>query len=284
MTTNRFEAMGCEILVGGATGAEQAAVERLFRQREQVFSRFLPDSELNRVNRSQGQLVAVSQLFADTLTIALQAAAQTGGLIDPTLGAALEAAGYDRDFALLDDDPKPVGATSPGAWRSIVLHGRDLRRPREVRLDLNGVVKALAVDDALTLLAGDGFVSAGGDLALRSELNITLPDGDTVLLRQGALATSGSAKRQWLRGGELQHHLIDPSNGRPARSPWQQVTACGANCLAADLAAKAGFLLGDAGPAWLDRRGIPARFLTPTAEVQTNECWRQSMEAAVACI
>jgi len=284
MTTNQFEAMGCQILVGGATGAEQAAIEQLFHTREQVFSRFLPGSELNRVNRCKGQLVAVSQLFADTLTIALQAAAQTGGLIDPTLGATLEAAGYDRDFALLDDNPKPADPPSPGAWRSIVLHGRSLRRPANIRLDLNGVVKALAVDDALALLARDGFVSAGGDLALRGELNVTLPDGQTVLLRQGALATSGSAKRQWLRGGELQHHLIDPPSGRPARSPWQQVTGCGANCLAADLAAKAGFLLGDAGPAWLDRRRIPARFLTPTADAHTNECWRQSMQPTVACI
>jgi len=105
-----------------------------------------------------------------------------------------------------------------------------------------------------------------------------------VLLRRGALATSGSVKRRWLRAGRVQHHLIDPRSGRPAESPWAQVTACGANCLAADIAAKAGFLLGWAGPAWLDERGIPGRFLTPEGEPTLNEAWRASMEGVLACI
>ena len=37
---------------------------------------------------------------------------------------------------------------------------------------------------------------------------------------------------------------------------------CGLSCLGADVAAKAAFLLGAAGPAWLDVRGIPGRFVT----------------------
>lgn len=283
MSDYHFEAMGCEIVVGGAMPVEQRTIERLFRERGWVFSRFLPDSELNRVNRSAGRLVSVSQLFADTLAIAVRVAEQTEGLVEPTLGAALTAAGYTRDFSLLGNDREPAGAPKPGAWRSVLLVGRRVGIPSGVQLDLNGVVKSLAVDDALELLAGEGFVSAGGDLAARGELNVALPDGGTVLLRRGALATSGRAKRRWLRGGELQHHLIDPSSGRPAETPWEQVTACGASCLAADVAAKAGFLLGERGPAWLDRRGIPARFLLPTGDVIVNEAWQRSTSEAVAC-
>ena len=60
------------------------------------------------------------------------------------------------------------------------------------------------------------------------------------------------------RGGELQHHLIDPRTGTPADSPWEQVTVSGDTCLAADVAAKAAFLLGYDGPDWLDRTR-PAR-------------------------
>jgi thiamine biosynthesis lipoprotein ApbE len=278
-----FEAMGCEIVVGGGTPAEHRTIERLFREREWVFSRFQSDSELNRVNGSAGRLVSVSQLFADTLAIALRVAEQTEGLVEPTLGAALAAAGYTRDFSLLGNDREPAGAPKPGAWRSVLVVGRGVGIPSAVQLDLNGVVKSLAVDDALGLLAGEGFVSAGGDLAARGELNVALPDGGTVLLRRGALATSGRAKRHWLRGGELQHHLIDPGSGRPADTPWEQVTACGASCLAADVAAKAGFLLGERGPAWLDRRAIPARFLSLTGDAVVNEAWQRSMTEAVAC-
>jgi thiamine biosynthesis lipoprotein len=102
-------------------------------------------------------------------------------------------------------------------------------------------------------------------------------------LREGALATSGSTKRWWLRAGRVQHHLIDPRTSRPAETPWAQVTACGASCLAADVAAKAGFLLGERGPAWLDRKGIPARFLTADDEITVNAAWRSSVGVA-SCI
>ena len=282
VTERRFESMGCEVVVGGATASELRAIERLFGERDRVFSRFRPDSELNRVNRSAGRLVSLSPLFAETLAHALDAARDTEGLVDPTLGAALDAAGYDRDFTSLGPVPEPAGEGSPGSWRSVRLIGRRVVFPHGVCLDLNGVVKALAVDDALRLLSGDGFVSAGGDLAASGEVTVALPDGEPVLLRRGAVATSGTAKRRWLRAGELAHHLIDPRTGRPSGSPWEQVTACGATCLAADVAAKAGYLLGDAGSAWLDRRGIPARFLAADGAATANETWHRSTAGAAA--
>ena len=135
-----------------------------------------------------------------------------------------------------------------------------LRLAAGVQLDLNGVVKALAVDRAAALLDGDGFVSAGGDLATRGAVDVALSGGDAVRV-SGGLATSGTTRRRWLRAGEPQHHLIDPRTGRPSDTPWSEVTVCGATCLAADVAAKAALLLGADGPAWLERRGLPGRFV-----------------------
>jgi thiamine biosynthesis lipoprotein len=281
---HRFDAMGCEVVVAGTGPLPTDAIERLFRERERIFSRFLADSEINRLNESSGQIVSVSAVFAATLEIALEIAEQTDGIVDPTIGAALAAAGYTRDLALLRPDPDPPDPAIPGDWRSVLLVGRRLRVPPRVRIDLNGVVKALAVDDALGMLPGPGFVSAGGDVAARGEVVVSLPDGEPVALRLGALATSGRSKRAWMRGGALQHHLIDPRTGRPSDVPWEQVTACGANCLAADTAAKTGFLLGEEGPAWLDERGIPGWFIDSRGSVTTNESWRAAMEEAAACM
>jgi FAD:protein FMN transferase len=281
MSDHRFEAMGCEIVLGGAAAGERRAIEDLFHTRERIFSRFLPESELNRVNAAAGRPTLVSSEFARALRIALDAADETRGLVDPTLGAALTAAGYVADSATLVPDPRPAGAAQ-GA-RSMVALGRIVGLPVGVELDLNGVVKSLAVDDALALFAGDGFVEAGGDVATRGPLSVALPDGDAVTLRRGALATSGTTKRWWLRGGVVQHHLLDPRTGRPARSPWTTVTACGATCVGADVAAKAGFLAGADGPAWLDARDIPARFVTTEGGVRCNRSWDRSMREAVAC-
>ena len=284
MSEHRFVAMGCDVIVGGGTTGERAAIERLFAGREAVFSRFVPQSELNRVNASAGRLTLVSPLFAETLRIALDAADETEGAVRPTLGGALVAAGYTRDSSLLAPDPAPPATPPEPVGGSVFALGRVVGLEPGVALDLNGVVKALAVDDALALMHGDGFVSAGGDVAVRGELTVELPGEGSVSLRRGALATSGSTKRRWLRAGEVQHHLIDPRTNRPAETCWSQVTACGASCLAADVAAKAGFLMGERGPGWLDRKGIPARFLSADGEVTLNDAWRSSMREAVPCI
>jgi len=254
--------MGCEIVVGGATIDETAAIERLFVALEFSLSRFHPDSELERLNRSPAEAVIVSPILATALEDGLRAAAATDGRFDPTIAEALEAAGYDRTFS--DVDSSPVRPHRPaGRWREVQLVGTLVRRPAGLRLDLNGVVKGRAVDDALALIEGDGFVSAGGDLATRGELVVALPQGDTVTLASGALATSGVTTRSWAReDGARQHHLIDPSTGAPADVPWESVTVCAATCLAADVAAKTAFLLGNEGPAWIERRGLQGRFLS----------------------
>jgi FAD:protein FMN transferase len=154
-------------------------------------------------------------------------------------------------------------------------------RPRGLELDLNGVVKGQTVDDALALIAGEGFVSAGGDCAGRGPFDVALPGSGAIRVTQGALATSGK-KRRWLRAGVWQHHLIDPRTGRPAETPWEELTASAAMCLQADIAAKAAFLLGDDGPEWLDRRGLAGRFLRADGKAFLNAAWRRAVSTDVA--
>ncbi len=274
--------MGCDVAIGGASRSECAAIEQLFEARNRTFSRFRHGSELNRVNAAAGAPVRVSRDFAAMLGVALGAARETGGLVVPTLGAQLEAAGYDRDFALLTDDAAvPAAQTTLAAVR---LDGRWVTVPRGVRLDLNGVVKGRTVDDAVALLPCEGFVAAGGDLAVRGTLVAELPHGGTVRLVRGALATSGTDRRRWLRGGRQQHHLIDPRTGTPSSSPWEQVTVCGLTCVGADVAAKAAFLLGSDGPAWLDARGLPGRFVGVDGAIVANRAWQATVEWVGPCI
>jgi FAD:protein FMN transferase len=268
--------MGVDVVTAGADEESFAAITALFERWEGVFSRFREDSELNRVNESASWLVAVSPLFARAVETALGAAAATDGLVDPTVGDALEAAGYDRDFADLGEDRRPLESAEAGDWRAVRILGRVLLRPPGTKLDLNGVVKALAVDEALGLLPGDGFVAAGGDIATRGELVAGLPGGDAVRLLAGGLATSGRTTRRWLRAGAPQHHLIDPRTGRPSSSRWLEVSVAAESCLAADVAAKTAFLLSGDGPEWLDARGLPGRFVGP-GEIVLNNAWRNAV-------
>lgn len=278
-----FRAMGCEVLVAGAGADDLEAIEHLFGERERRFSRFLRSSELSLVNRAAGRPVVVSAGFAEAVERALWAAEQTDGVVDPTLGAAIETAGYDRDFALVADSARPAHPGRPGVWHAVRTAGLLLQLPADVRLDLNGVAKSMAVDAALDLLPGDGWVSAGGDLAARGGLDVALPGSGAVRLVAGGIATSGSSRRTWLRAGRRMHHLIDAGTGQPSNSPWSHVTACGVTCLDADVAAKAGFLMAADGPDWLDERGIPARFLQADGVAVANKAWIAATASQPAC-
>ena len=242
---HRFRSMGCEaVIAGGDPEAVTAVLERW----EATFSLYRPDSELSRVNRSPARLLVVSPLFARALQAALDAAVATDGLVDPTLGRGLA---------------------------RVRLGGRMLVRPPGLELDLNGVVKALAVDDAVATLGCDGFVSVGGDLAVNGAVDVALPGGDAIRVVEGGLATSGIETRG--------RHLIDPATRKPSLARWQQVTVSGASCLAADVAAKAAFLHGDLGPDWLDARGMAGRFVAADGEALQNETWQRAVQKAVAC-
>ena len=274
-----FHSMGVDVLVRGATEPELADVRRLFDEWDATFSRFRAGSELNRINADPSSVLLLSRPFAYALREALAAAARTDGLVDPTLGAALEAAGYDRDFDDLADDPRPPGAPAAGCWQSLRLDRRFLFRPPGTILDLNGTVKSLAVDSALELIGGDALVSAGGDLAARGGADVALPGGESLRLVAGGIATSGSTKRRWRRGGSWQHHLLDPRTGRPGGSRWDEVTVAASSCLAADVSAKAAFLLSEDGPGWLDERGLPGRFRTGE-NVVVNDAWQDALPLA----
>jgi thiamine biosynthesis lipoprotein len=278
MSRSAFRAMGVEVVVGAEDQASRDAVRRLVYQWECIFSRFRGGSELNRVNASPCDVIVVSETFARGVRAALAVARATNGLVDPTLGAALLAAGYDRDFDLLGADPRPTGSPVPGTWRSFSLAGRLLSRPHGTLLDLNGVVKGLVVDEALRLLPERSFVAAGGDLATNSQVVVSLPGGGAVRLESGGLATTGRTERRWLRGGVEQHHLIDPQTGSPSRSRWDEVTVAASSCLSADVAARAAFVLSDEGPGWLDERGLPGRFLADGTAFE-NDAWRLALSS-----
>lgn len=90
---------------GRALPQARAIVEAQLHEIDLACSRFRADSELTRVNAQAGRRVSVRPLLIDAVEVALRAAELTDGDVDPTLGRALEIAGYDRDWQLLACPP-----------------------------------------------------------------------------------------------------------------------------------------------------------------------------------
>ena len=104
-----FRAMGSHMLAaidaeGAGAATALATIPDSFAAWEQTLSRFREDSDLSKLNRSQGRPVRVSDTLWEVVTAALQAAQLTEGLITPAVLPALEESGYARSFDTLQSD------------------------------------------------------------------------------------------------------------------------------------------------------------------------------------
>jgi FAD:protein FMN transferase len=304
-----FPALGTTAVVVVADPTALPLARRLLEQEleeiDRACSRFRLDSELAIANAAAGREVAVSRLFAEALRVAIDAARDTDGLVDPTLGAQLRAAGYDRTFALVrarDGWQLTPGPRPTAAWREVRLDvARGLVQvPPGVELDLGATAKAFAADRAARAIAeaaGSGvLVSLGGDLAVCGEApaggwcvrvaddHRTAPDsaGPRVLVLGGGLATSSTAVRRWQTEHGPAHHVLDPASGLPADSPWRTVSVAAGSCVDANVASTAAIVLGHHAPAWLGRRGLPARLAGSDGSLSYVAGWPADTEAEAA--
>jgi thiamine biosynthesis lipoprotein len=243
--------------------------EALVRAAEQRYSRFLPDSLLNRLNRDRW---ARDGELADLVCRALEFRASTGGAFDPAVGAAVIAAGYDRSIELLPTRG-PIAVVANLQRPGVPVQGDVVRLDGPGLLDLGGIAKGWTVDRVGALLAENGarsyFVDGGGDLLLggdrdEEELVELCTGGYRVGMRRGALASSSTLHRRWAVTGGSAHHIIDPASGLPADTDWVQTSVLAADATTADVLATS--LLADARTALLALRTYGAEALLVAAD------------------
>jgi thiamine biosynthesis lipoprotein len=287
--------------------ARLALVEEL-RALDLACSRFRADSEVVALGEAGGLPVTVSPLLREAVLVALDAAARTDGLLDPTLGATLVALGYDRDLSLLTpagpvpapSSPVPVQVQRAASWRDVSVGPDTVAVPAGVLLDLGATAKAFGADRAAARIAdlvGCGvLVSLGGDVAVAGPAPAdgwpvrvqdrpgdlgALPVGphQTVAVRSGGLATSSTDVRRWQHAGRVMHHILDPRTLAPAVSPWRTITVAAASCVEANTLSTAGVIRGEAALGWLRGLGAPARLVTHAGGVFTVNGWPEEVAA-----
>ncbi len=296
-----FPALGTTaLLCVTSPEALPAATEQLERELAEIdvaCSRFREDSELVRLNASAGTgPVAVGPRLLEAVEIALDAAVSTDGLVDPTVGRTLRLAGYDRRFAtvkLRDGSSfRARFAAVPGVHGVRVDRERHtIRLDRGIEIDLGATAKALAADRsaraAASACGGGVLVSLGGDVSVSgpapdggwpvrvADDHAAPPEepGPTVAIAGGGLATSGTTVRRWRSGAAELHHIVDPRTGRPAVTPWRTVTVAARSCVEANVVSTAAVVLGEDAPAWLERRGVPARLVRDSGQVVLAGPW-----------
>lgn len=289
---SEFRAMGTEVEVLAAPSLPEDAVGRLqtlFESMEARFSRFRPDSELSRLNRSAGSPFVASSVFLGVLKGALAAAEETQGLFDPLILPQLQAAGYRESFE------SPGGRVQAGrvpavrpTYRDIDISGDGaVVLPAGSGLDFGGFVKGLTVDEGGRLMQQDGnwCINAGGDLLARGPgpdgrgwtvgvEDPLAPGRDVAVLRvrDRAVATSSTRRRRWMTDVGPAHHLIDPRTGRPSDTGLASVTAFSSSVAQAEVLAKRLILLGgDSAREYASHNRVAALFVDERGGVCVSE-------------
>ena len=297
LTSASFVAMGTRntvVVDDSATLPAALAIARaLIDEIDEVCSRFREESELSQLNRSHGRVMDLSPVLEEAIAAAIRTAEMTDGLVDLTVGKAVQEMGYTVTFRDLPADGPPVRLrmSKTIGWQALAYDStaHTLKLPAGVALDLGASGKAWAADKAATAVADTLGVSVvvdcGGDIAVRGLApkggwpirvaeDIDSDVWQDISVFDGGLATSGTTARRWRRGGIDLHHIIDPATGLPVRTPWAMVSVAAASCVEANAAATAALIMGERAPGWLDARKLPARLVDVSGSVSYAGGWR----------
>lgn len=307
---DEFRAMGCSVevelvgdedsvLVTGLAVARQSIAEL-----ERCWSRFLPDSDISRLNSAQGAMVSVQPATIDLLQSMVDGFAATEGCFDPTLLAPLVALGYDASWSDAGMRTSvPAGSAWRGDIRSVAVDraASVAQLPSGTVLDAGGIGKGLAADRVVARLLASGvggaMVSIGGDLRVAG----TGPNSGSWLigvadasdhtsevaylaLADAGVATSGTRRRAWRDSNNNEvHHLLDPATGRPTARDVVQATVVAGTAAWAEVYSKLLMVRGADALETLNEAGLGARVVDSDESVRCNDVW-QKLESEQPCI
>lgn len=279
-------------LVGGSASLLDAAFA-LAHRCEALWSRFLPSSEISRLNWAEGIPIKVNPLTVRLIESMRHGFALTNGDFDPTLLPSLLAAGYSTSVV---DSTKvttlPDSARAPGDLVGITIAGDLVMLPVGTTLDPGGIGKGLAADLVCEFAMAEGawgvIAEFGGDVVVagdapeQSGWRVAVEDpflGETtgifVRLGSGSIATSSQRKRRWHSHGRTSHHLIDPRSDSSAVTDVQTVSVIAGDGRSAEVLTKPGFLRDiDSYLGWLPTVNAAGLVIDGAGTAHESENWQ----------
>lgn len=259
--------MGTEIRVYlwhvDAVVAQRAVTDVLaeFRRVDNLMSSYIESSELSLVNRQAAtQAVVVSDELEKLITQSLAMSVRTQGAFDVTYASV----GYLYDFR---NAVRPEQAAVDQQLEAINFRHIAVDQDKNtiqfshpnVRIDLGGIAKGYAVDQAIGTLkkhaVEHAIVTAGGDTRVLGQhrdrpwvVGIQDPriSGEVVALIplvDESISTSGDYERYFDESGIRYHHIIDPQTGDSARLV-RSVSILGSESILTDALSTSVFVLG----------------------------------------
>ncbi|MEY2698653.1 MAG: hypothetical protein RL720_609 [Actinomycetota bacterium] len=227
---------------------------------ERLWSRFVPDSDISRINWSEGKPVSIAPLTRQLIATMIAGNTLSMGTYDPTLLPHVLAAGYVASAVAPEKvTTLPASARTPGNLAGIEFTDDTVIVPLGTTLDPGGIGKGFAADLIAEFALAHGafgvMAELGGDIVVLGDapdgvawrLGVENPFDESehvciVRLQRGAIATSSQLKRRFGDESAQTHHLIDPLTQVSAHSPAQTVTVIASSGARAEALTKRGFV------------------------------------------
>lgn len=276
-----------------AEAAAEAAFARV-KQLNDIMSDYDPDSELSKLSAGsgQGQAVSVSPDLWFVLNRAEELAKRSDGAFDVTVGPFVNLWRRARRVRQLPDPQRLAQARQAVGYTHLRLnpkeHTVELLVPN-MRLDLGGIAKGYAVDQARRTLREHGvrraLVEGGGDVAVSepppgkagwrlelSPLDVTnAPPPRYLSLKNAAISTSGDLYQRLEIEGKRYSHIVDPHTGI-GLTDHSMVSVIAPNSITADSLTKVVSVLGP-------EKGLKFVEATPHVAVRVMREPGEKMEA-----
>ena len=216
---------------------------KLIREKENLLSRTVADSEVSKINEANGQWVEASDETIDIIRTANMIAYESGGVFDITIGKITQLWDFKAEEPEVPADEDIQAGLPHIDYKTITTGGGKVKlSDPEAEIDLGGVAKGAIADMVCAFLEEKGVKSAvinlGGNVVVIGEkaedtpwtVGIERPFTDrkelvgVIQVTDKAVVTSGIYERNFEENGKIYHHILDPETGYPAETDLEAVT------------------------------------------------------------
>lgn len=274
---------------GGDMDKALAAAQNRTLELEELWSVTDGNSEIYKLNRSEGEPMEVSEETAELLDFALDMWEKTDGALDVTMYPLVLEWGFTSgEYKVPPQERIEELLENTGAGK-IKLENRTVTLPEGMSVDLGSVGKGRAGDCIIEILRENGVTSAMLDLGGNVQLLGAKPDGSLwrvgvrdpfgtgtfgiLSLKDKAVITSGGYERFFVEDGITYWHILDPKTGGPARSGLASVTIVGDEGRLCDALSTSIFVMGlEKGEGlWRSREDFDFIAVTDQGEIYITE-------------
>lgn len=237
----------------------------LMKKYEDLLSRTRENSDIWKINHSEGKPVEVSEDTIFLLQTALHYAQLSDGAFDISIAPVTDLWDFKNEAeTAVPDETRIKEALSHVNYKNITITDRTvtLLDPKAA-IDLGGIAKGYIADRLKAFLVSQGITSGLIDLGGNLLTIGSKPDGSdwkmgvrkpfaetasqlsaTVTFSDASLVTSGTYERYFKKDGILYHHLLDPATGVPASTGLTSVSILASSSTDCDALSTTCFLLG----------------------------------------